>query len=147
VQVVVDGPDHHLARVQADPDLHLDPVPAADVRRVAADRLLHGQGRVTGAHGVVLMGDRGPKQRHDAVAHDLVDGALIAVHGVHQALQDRIEELSGLLRVTVGQELHGALQVREQHGHLLALAFQGSLRLEDLLGQVAGSVRLRRSGV
>src|SRR4029450_8539380 len=132
VQVVADGPDHHLTRVQADADLYLDPVPAADgrggggagrhlprvqadadlyldpvpaadVHRVAADCLLHGQGRVTGPHGVILMGDRGAKQGHDAVAHDLVHGALVAVHGVHHALQDRVEELSGLLGVAVGQ--------------------------------------------
>src|SRR5206468_11383500 len=37
VQVVADGPHHHLARVQADPDLDLDSVPAADVHSVAAE--------------------------------------------------------------------------------------------------------------
>jgi hypothetical protein len=73
---------------------------------------------------MVFMGDRRAKQRHDAVAHDLVHGAFITVHGVHQALQDRIEELPGLLGVTVGQQLHGALQVGEEHGDLLAFAFQ-----------------------
>jgi hypothetical protein len=93
------------------------------------------------------MGDRGAKQRHNAIAHDLVHRALITVHSFHHALQDRIEELPGLLGVTVGQQLHGALQVSEEHGHLLALAFQGSLRLEDLLGQVPWRVGLRRNGV
>ena len=56
-------------------------------------RVLHGQGRVARPHGVILMGDRRPKQRHDAVAHDLVDGALIAVHGRHHAFQHGVEEL------------------------------------------------------
>src|SRR4029450_5697354 len=105
------------------------------------------QGRVTGPHGVVLMSDRGAKQRHNAIAHDLVHGALIAVHGFHHALQDRIEELPGLLRVTVGQQLHGTLQVCEEHGNLLALAFQGRTRGEDLFGEVARRVGLRRDGV
>ena len=49
------------------------------------------------------MGERRPKERHDAVTHDLVDGALIAVHGRHHALQDRIKELARLLGVAVGQ--------------------------------------------
>jgi hypothetical protein len=50
---------------------------------------------------MVLMGERRPEQRHDAIAHDLVHRVLIAVHGSHEALQDRIEELARLLGITV----------------------------------------------
>ena len=112
--------------LQADADLHLDAVRAAHLSAVVPHGLLHGQGGVAGAHGVVLMGQRRPKQRHDAIAHDLVHRALIAVHGRHHALQDRVEELPGLLGITVGQQLHRALEVGKQHGDLLALAFQGA---------------------
>ncbi len=42
--------------------------------------------------------------------------------------------------VEVLGELHRALHVGEQHGHLLALAGQGVARGEDLLGEVAGRV-------
>ena len=73
---------------------------------------------------MVLMGDRRPKQRHDAVAHDLVHGALVAVHGVHHALQHRVEELARLLGIAVGQQLHRAFEVGKQHRDLLALAFR-----------------------
>jgi hypothetical protein len=66
------------------------------------------------------------------------------VYGLDHALQDRVEELPGLLRVALSQQLQRALQVGEEHGHLLALPFQGGLRLEDLLGQVAGGVAHRR---
>ena len=90
------------------------------------DGLLHGQGGVTGPHGVVLVGQRRPKQGHDAVAHDLVHRAFVAVHGRHQALQHRVEELPGLLGIALGQEFHRALEIGKQHGDLLALAFQGA---------------------
>ena len=91
---------------------------------VALDRLLHAQRRVAGAHRVVLVGERRAEQRHDAVAHHLVDGALVAVHRLHHAFEHRIEELARLLRVAVGEQLHRALEVGEQHRDLLALAFQ-----------------------
>ena len=52
---------------------------------------------------MILMGNGGAKQRHDAITHHLVDGTLIAMHGVHHALQHRVEELPGLFRIAVGQ--------------------------------------------
>src|SRR5438309_296830 len=71
-----------------------------------------------------------------AVAHDLVDRALVAVHGGHQALQHRVEQLARFLGVAVGQEFHGALEVGEQHRDLFALAFQGAAGGENFLGQI-----------
>ena len=52
----------------------------------------------------------------------------------------RVEELSRLLGVAVGEQLHRALEVGEEDGDLLALALQGGLRGEDLLGEVLGGV-------
>jgi hypothetical protein len=43
------------------------------------------------------------------------------VHGLHHAFQYRIEDLAGLLRVAVGEELQRALEVGEEHRNLLAL--------------------------
>jgi hypothetical protein len=88
----------------------------------------------------VFGNDRCPKERHDAVAHDLVDGAFITVHGRHHALQDRIEELPGLFRVTLRQEFHRAFEVRKQPGDLLTLAFEGAFGGEDLLRQIGRGV-------
>jgi hypothetical protein len=82
------------------------------------------------------MGDRRAEQGHNAIAHDLVDGAFIAMDRRHHAFQHRIQELPGVLGITVGQEFHGALEVGKEHGHLLALAFQGAARGENLLGQI-----------
>ena len=113
---------------------------AANLLGVASDRVLHAQRGVARPHGVILVGDRRAEQRHDPVAHDLVDRALVAVDGLHHALEDGIEELAGLLWVPIGQELHRALEVGEQHRDLLALAFEGGLRGEDLLGEVLRGV-------
>ena len=99
---------------------------------------LHSQGGVTGAHGVILVGHGCPKQRHNAVAHDLVHRALVAMHGGHQVLQDRVEEVPSFLEVAVGDQLQGALDVGKQHRDLFALACQVAAGRQNLLGQVLG---------
>ena len=124
VQIVANGPHHHLAGVEANPDLHLDAMPAAHLLAVAADGLLHGERRIAGPHGMIFMGNRRPKQRHNAIAHDLVHGPFVAVHGRHHALQHRVEELARLLGVAVGQQLHRAFEIGKEHRDLLAFAFQ-----------------------
>ena len=82
----------------------------------------------------------GTKERHDAIAHDLVDGAFIAMHRLHHALQDGVEQLPGLLRVALGQEFQRTFEIRKQHGDLLALAFEGTARGENFFGQVGRRV-------
>jgi hypothetical protein len=57
---------------------------------------------------------------------------------LHHAFEHGVEELPRFLGVPVGQQLHRALQVGEEHGHLLALAFEGGLGGEDLLGRCFG---------
>ena len=113
---------------------------APHVLRIPVDRLLHPERRVARAHGMILVGQRRAEQRHDAVAHDLVDGALVAVDRLHHPLEHRVEELPRLLGIAVGEQLHRALEVGEQHRDLLALALQGALGGEDLLGEVLGRV-------
>src|SRR4030095_10694499 len=46
----------------------------------------------------------------------------------------------------VGQQLHRALEVGEEHGDLLPFPFQGGLGGKDLLGEVGWGVRLGRWG-
>ncbi len=121
-----DGADDHLAGVEPDPDLHVDPVGAAELLGVPAQGGLHVERGVAGPHGVILVGDRRTEQRHDPVAHHLVDGALVAVDGLHHPLEDRVEELPRLLGITVGEQLHRALEVGEEDRDLLALALEGS---------------------
>ena len=123
-EIAPDRPHDHLAGVEADANLDLDAVIPPDLGRVAADGLLHREGGVAGAHGVVLVGQGGAEERHDAIPHDLVDGALVAVHRLHHALENGVQELARLLRVAVGEQLERAFHVGEQHGHLLALPFE-----------------------
>src|SRR5262245_23998083 len=87
-----------------------------------------------------LMDNRRTKQGHDAIAHDLVDGAFIAMHGGHHAFQYRIEELPDFLRVTISEQFHRALQVSEEHCDLFALAFEGTAGGEDLLRKIGWRV-------
>jgi hypothetical protein len=87
------------------------------------------------------MGQRRAEERHDPVAHDLVDGALVAMDRLHHVLKDGVQDLACLFGVAVGEQLHGALQVGEEDRDLPALAFQG-LGGEDPLGEVLGGVRV-----
>ena len=89
---------------------------------------------------MILVGERRAEERHDAVAHHLVHGALVAVDGLHHPLEHGVEELARLLGIAVGEQLHRALEVGEEDGDLLALALEGGLGGEDLLGEVLGGV-------
>jgi hypothetical protein len=131
-------------RVEADPNLHLEPLRPPQVLAIPADRRLHGERRIARPHRMIFMGDRRAKQRHNPIAHDLVHGAFIAMHGRHHAFQHRVENRPGVFGVALGQQLHRAFEVGEQHGHLLALAFEGGAGGEDLVGQVWWRVGERR---
>jgi hypothetical protein len=89
---------------------------------------------------MVLVGQRGAEQRHDPVAHHLVYRALVPMHGLHHVLEHGIEEVARLFGVAIGEQLHRALEVGEQHGDLLALALEGALRSQDLLGEMARGI-------
>ena len=78
-EVLADRAHDHLAGVEAHADREAEPLLAAELRRVGGELLLLVKRRVAGALGVVLVGDRGAEQGHDAVAGELVDRALEAV--------------------------------------------------------------------
>jgi hypothetical protein len=56
--------------------------------------------------------------------------------GVHHAFEHRIKQLSDILRILVGKQLHGALDISDEDRDLFALALQGGLRVDDFLGQM-----------
>jgi hypothetical protein len=89
------------------------------------------------------MGQGRAEERHDPVAHDLVDGAFVTVDGLHHVLEDRVQEPTRLLGITVGEQLHRALEVGEEHGDLLAFALEGGLGGQDLLDEMLRRVRPR----
>jgi len=71
-------------------------------------------------------------------AHHLIDRPLVAVDGFHHQLEHRIDDLSRLLGISVREQLHRALQVREEHRDLLALAFEGSLEVRIFSARCLG---------
>ena len=91
------------------------------------------------------MGERRAEERHDAVAHHQIHGALVVMDGVHHPLQDGIENRARLFGIAVGEQLHGALEVGEEDRDLLALALEGGLGGQDLLREVLGGVALRNT--
>ena len=127
--------------VAPDADVQWHALPALHLGGVVLDGLLHTQRRVTSAHGVVFVRHRRAEERHDAIAEHLVDGAFVAVHGIHHDVQRRVQELAGLFRIEARDQFGRALEIGKEHGDLLALAFQGAARGEDLLGQILRSVR------
>ena len=84
------------------------------------------------------MGNGGTEEGHNAIAQHLVDGAFIAVHGVHHNVDGGIEELLSGFRVEVFDQFGGVFDVGEQDGDLFAFPCQDRTGGENLLGEVLG---------
>ena len=91
---------------------------------------------------MIFMRKRRTEERHDAVAHDLIDGSFVAMHSFHHVLDHRIKKFPRFLRIAVGEQLHRSFHVGEQYRDLLALAFERALGGEDLFGEMFRSVGL-----
>ena len=104
------------------------------------DAVLHPQGGVAGADGVVLMGEGRAEEGHDAVAHDLVDRTFEAMDGFHHPLEHGIEDAPGVFRVAVGEDLQRAAEIGEEDSDLLALSLERLASAENPLREVLGGV-------
>ena len=62
---------------------------------------------------MILVREGRAKERHDSVAHHLVDGAFVAMHRLHHLFENRIEDPARLLGIAVGQEFHRPLEIGE----------------------------------
>jgi hypothetical protein len=67
VQIIANGADDDLPGVEANANLHGNPMGAKPLVGIRLHRGLHGQGRITGPQGMVFMDNRRTKQRHDAI--------------------------------------------------------------------------------
>ena len=72
------------------------------------------------------MGNGGTEEGHNAIAQHLVDGAFIAVHGVHHNVDGGIEQLLSGFRVEVFDQFGGVFDVGEQDGDLFAFPCQAA---------------------
>ena len=154
-KIAADGADNYLTRIQAHADLDGNTLVSTYAFSVTFHRLLHSERGIAGANGVVFVSKRRTEQRHDAVAHDLVYCALVAMNSFHHELDYGIEELPCLFRVTVSKQFHGSLEISEKNSHLFSLTLERTFRRQDLLGQMFGCIALwsgearcsRRSGI
>ena len=138
VEVTADRAHDHSTGVQADANSDRDAFSPSRAIAVPSDRLLHHERRVARPHGVILVGNRRAEECHDPVAHDLVHRALVPVYRFHHPFENRVEKLPRLLGIAVGEQLHRALQVGEEYGDLLALAFQGGLEVRIFSARCLG---------
>src|SRR5206468_1282393 len=145
-QVVADPPHDNLARVQADPHRELEPALAPHVLGERAELAHQIQGGGTGALCVVLVGDRGAKERHDAVAGVLVDGPLVSVNAARKDPEQTIEQPMPFLWIDTLRELHRAHDVGEEDGDQLALAPERALGRKNLLDEMPRRVGARLRG-
>src|SRR5687767_9001194 len=143
LEIAADGAHHNLSRVQTHSYLNGYPLAPSDSLGVTLYRLLHLERRIARAHRVIFMGKRRTEQSHDAVPHDLIDGAFITMDRVDHMLKDGIEKLPRFLRITVGQQLHRTLDVSKKNRDVFALAFERAFGSENLLGQMLRCVRLK----
>jgi len=90
---------------------------ALHLGRVAGDLVAEVQRRIAGALCVVLVRDRRPEERHDAVARELVDEALEALDAFRQDAEEALHDLRPRFRVELLCKLHRALHVGEHHRH------------------------------
>lgn len=91
---------------------------------------------------MVLVGQWGAEEGHDAVPGELIYGAFVAVDFVHEYLEAAFHDLVDFLRVQLLGDRGVAGNVGKEDRHQLALAFQGFAGAEYLLRQELGRVRL-----
>jgi hypothetical protein len=98
---------------------------------------------------MILMGERGAKNRHDTVTKDPVDRTLITMDGSAHPLEHRVEDRLRALRILAGYQGKRARDVCEQHGHLLSFSREFGARGENFVRDELGSLwshRLRARG-
>src|SRR5574341_2257004 len=98
-QVVADATHDDLAGIQAHPYRELEPALASHVFGERAELSREIQGGRTGALGVVLVGDRGAEEGHDAVTGVLVDRSRVAVDAARQDPEQAIQQAVPLLGI------------------------------------------------
>ena len=115
--------DSDWACVDANPNLKIDSVSTLHVGPKRLEVLLDRHGRADGAIGVVVVGGGGPEERHHPIAEELVDRALVAVHGVEDDLERSVHHLADVLGVKALRDARESTYVGEEHGHLFTRAF------------------------
>src|SRR5215471_17271711 len=142
-QVVADPAHDDLAGVETHPHRELEPALAPHVFGERAEVARQIQSGSTRTLRMVLVGNGGAEERHDAVTRVLVDGPLVSVNAAREDPEQAIEEAMPFLGVDALCQLHRAHDVGEEDGDQLALAPERVLGCEDLLGEMPRRVGAR----
>jgi hypothetical protein len=89
---------------------------------------------------VVLVRDRRPEERHDPIPEELIHRPLVAVDLRQHQLEGPVHHPVHVFRVEAFGEGGEPRHIHEEHGDLLALAFESTAGLQDLVGEVFRSV-------
>jgi len=129
-----------MARTTTSPELMPNPnveaVVFTQALGITPRRSLHSQGRITSPDCMVLVRQGRTEQSHDAIAHHLIDCALIPMHRLHHDFEDGIEDLSRFFRIAIRQQFHGTLEIGKEHRDQFAVTLKRALRRENLVGEV-----------
>src|SRR6266850_8531502 len=96
-----------------------------------------------GALGMILVRNWRTKEGHEAVAQELIDGALVPVDLLEHQRKGTVHQLVHVFRVELLGNRREPRDIGEQYRYLLALPFEGSSRGQDLFGQVPGGIAER----
>jgi hypothetical protein len=137
-------PGERLAVADADVDLHAAAGPLAGVEGTQAAP--HAAGGAHRPDRVVRAADRRSEYRHDPVADELVEGALLGEDLLDHRPEVVVEELDDLLRLQALADGGEVADVGKEDRHRLSGAAQphSPLLLEDLLGDLACHVAAQR---
>ncbi len=91
---------------------------------VASEGTLQLESRRDSASGRVLVSDRSAEQRHDAIAKEVRDRPLIAVHGLDHQLHRPLEDVVDVFLVDSLRQSRGVDSVGEQDGDRPSLTLQ-----------------------
>jgi hypothetical protein len=144
-QIVADPADHDFARVEPHARREAHRMGAAQLVRVSAQALAQMEDGEAAAFRVILVRDRRAEEGHDSIPGVLVHRPLEAVDTFGEDREEPIHDFVPLFGIDLLRELHRALHVGEQDGHLLPLAFESGLRLQDLLSQMPRRIVARRA--
>jgi hypothetical protein len=134
---------HHVAVGQTHADL--DGVLRAMIDARARHHHVHGA--ACRAHRVVGAGLRGAEDRHDQVAHELVDHAAVAIDHLGQRGHVLVQKVHHLMRAQPVRERREAADVAEDHGRGRGHAAQIHGAADHLLGDARIGHQVQQAAV
>ena len=113
---LAEGADDDLARVDAHPHVQACPVGRLDLVGDLREGLDHRPPGSHGPHGVVLLGDAQPEDRHRGVADELLDDPAVRLDDALPPQEALVDDLTGVLGVEPAGEDGEPLEVGEEDG-------------------------------